>query len=194
MKALRSVLVVAILICFSIICVSQAWSIEPLPIQKQTPLPAQPFRIPQLNKPDLIISSFYGPTSAKVGGAIKGLYVTVKNIGTAPAIGGFRIDIVLSRDEIAPVSPGTVSPTYVEDTLLGGGGSVMTILGDLAPLASRTASLSLNDGAIPKAKPGYFYLCATADVNQTIPEINETNNTKCYQIYISDPIPPPTPK
>ena len=143
--------------------------------------------IPQPKKPDLIISNFYGPSSAAIGGAIKGINVTVKNIGTNVAIGGFRVDIVLSKDTIAPVSPGTVSPVFIEDTLLGGGGSVIIITGDLGPGASRTTVLSLNEGAIPKVPPPWpwtGYLCATADVNKTIIENNEANNTKCYRILI----------
>jgi len=144
-----------------------------------------PRAILQVKKPDLIIGGIAGPSYAKPGGAVKDIKVTVKNIGTAVAAGGFRIDIVLSTDTVAPVKPGTVSPTFVEDTLLGGGGSVITIIGDLAPGASRTTILSLNEGAIPKdTKLGMYYLCATADVMKTIAESNETNNTKCYRISI----------
>lgn len=138
-----------------------------------------------IKKPDLIIDSIVGPSVGQPGGGLSETKVTVKNIGTAVAAGGFRIDIVLSTDTVAPVKTGTVSPTFVEDTLLGAGGSVITITSDLAPGASRTAVISLGAGAIPKdTKPGTYYLCATADVKNTISESNESNNTKCSRIMI----------
>lgn len=141
--------------------------------------------IAQVKKPDLIVEKIVGPSEGQPGGGIKRIDVTVKNIGTAVASGGFRIDIVLSTDTVAPVKPGTVSPTFKEDTLLGAGGSVISVSSDLGPGASGTYAISLGAGAIPKdTKPGTYYLCATVDVMNTILESNEGNNTKCSRIII----------
>jgi subtilase family serine protease len=121
-----------------------------------------PIMLVEILKPDLVISSFYAPTSGTSGGILSGIRVEVRNQGTA-ASGRFRVGAYLSTDitiSTADVFTGwtcTVSAGLPPGTSLQCGGDIR--------VASTIA-------------PGRYYLGIIADDLREVEESNEDNNTR----------------
>ena len=112
----------------------------------------------RVTKPDLDVTAFSGPASAKPGESFT-VSNTVQNVGNAVA-GASRLGLYLSDDSLCTTG----------DTLIG-----RRAVGALAPGASSAASTlaTLPAGAALGAK----FLCGIADDLSAVVESNEGNNT-----------------
>lgn len=112
------------------------------------------------SNPDLVVRAVRGPASA-VPGALVEVDVEVCNEGTAPLTGG-DVKVYVSADS-----------NFGGDVFAG----QTWINATLYPGHCRTESL---DALLPPVSPGAFgpyYLAAIADENNSIPELNEGNNS-----------------
>lgn len=133
-------------------------------------------------KPDLIISHFSAPDSARAGQDIHGAFrLIVKNRGTATAK-NFSIDLVLSKDQNVPVHLATYSANFKDDVLLRGGRSHID---ELRPGQSADVSDKLS-GTIPSDTPsGSYWLGIVVDSAGKVDEAKENNNTSVRRIRIT---------
>lgn len=143
-------------------------------------------------KPDLVVK-LAAPASSVSGFNVgPSLRLIARNIGTATAPGttgvldpgnGYMIDLVLSKDTNVPPGFATVSPTFVEDALLVGARTSVTV--DLPSGISRSYATG---ALIPSDTPtGIYYLCGRIDPGNKVAESNEANNVTCVQIKIKHP-------
>lgn len=124
-------------------------------------------------RPDLIIDSISGPTSATLGDEIL-INTTVRNAGDADA-GQFRVMVYLSRD----------SSLSDDDVTLG--------YGDVPDLAAGKSRQGTAVATIPlNVAPGTYYLVGQADSQNKITEKNKLNNVLAQDATITI-ISPPMP-
>jgi len=117
----------------------------------------------QWNGPDLIETAVGGPTSARRGRRIT-ISDTVQNQGVANTISGFSVGFYLSLDSNNNISPSDI---------------LLTTSRTVSSLAESTGSSGSATVTIPTSVvPGRYYLKASADYNNQIPEGSETNNVK----------------
>ena len=170
---MKPIIIAVVITCFlSLLAATRAAS--PLPVE---------------GLPDLIVE-LSGPPNAKAGRNIgRTIKLIAKNVGAAPAAGslgtldpgaGYRIDYMLSTDEIVPIKFARYSPHFSEDVLLRGGRVSRTV--DLAPSASKQY---LNGAGIPADAPaGDYFICAVIDPGGKVTESNEENNVSCIPIKV----------
>lgn len=126
----------------------------------------------------------------------------VINNGDAPARGtndagtsGYMVDVIISRDNTAPVRFAVYSPTFVEDALLRGGRMSRTAtVAAGARVQFRGPRLMLGTPPFPYDKyqlalptgmtPGNYFVCVQVDPGARIAESNELNNTACHAIRL----------
>ena len=214
MRTRRVVLAVAVLLACAGPSVWPAGDVQvaqlPLP-PKPMPLPRVPLvilrppigigpRLPLPNLPDLMVE-ISGPSQA-VAGTNVNLTMTVRNAGTAVALGTmaapvghfYFIDEVLSTDCDFPVRlavwPGYAGKTrddFVEDMLMEGGRDV--IQENIPPGGLRSYSHPVY---IPKnTPPGVYCIGAVVDPARAVLELREWNNTGCFKLTIAPPGTPP---
>jgi len=112
--------------------------------------------------PDFVITQVQPPASVLRGSAFE-VSVTVCNRGTGG--GSTPVDLVLSADSILSVSRTQLAGF---DALVGGGAF------SLAPGVCETRLLPAS--ANPPGSDGAWFVGAIADVWNSVPELNETNN------------------
>lgn len=136
--------------------------------------------------PNLVITSIVTEKNVYALGETVNCKITVKNIGSAKAIGtlddpakGYMVDAVLSLDAVAPIAFAVVPNPYEyqEDMLVIGGRHSNT-----KTLAPGQEDTYLESFPLPKVmvKPcqlGYVALGAVADPGKKIAETNENDNT-----------------
>lgn len=136
--------------------------------------------------PNLVITSIVTEKTLYAPGETVNCKVTVKNVGSAKAIGtlddpakGYMVDLVLSTDASAPIAYAVVPNPYEyqEDMLVIGGRHSNT-----KTLAPGQEDTYLESFPLPKvmAKPcqlGYVAVGAIADPGKKIAETNENDNT-----------------
>jgi Common central domain of tyrosinase/CARDB len=113
--------------------------------------------------------------------------LTIANQGRGKAPGtldansdGYMVDLVLSSDETLPQGFATFSPTFEEDSLLRGGRVSRTLT--LTPGQTTDARVG---ATIPKdTPPGTYCLGAVVDPGTRIPELDEANNSACFEIEV----------
>lgn len=154
------------------------------------------FSQPQLTAlaPNLIITEVITDKLAYSPGEQVQCKVTIRNVGSAPAVGtlqnanqGYMIDLVLSTDGVAPIVFANVPNPYhyQEDMLVIGGRHSNT--NTLAPGATATFPLTF---PLPSVMPkpcqlGYLALGAVADPGKKVAETNENDNTKFTRFKIT---------
>ncbi len=116
------------------------------------------------NRPDFVVSSVTGPTSARPGQALKAS-VAVCNQGTAP--GGTHVALYLSSDAVIAVPQ---SSSSYSDRLLEVGTT-----STLVPGQCQTLSLA-GSASVPEEGP--YYLGAVVDPGESAPELIEDNNSR----------------
>ncbi|WP_158079855.1 CARDB domain-containing protein [Archangium sp. Cb G35] len=116
------------------------------------------------NRPDFVVASVTGPTSARPGAFITAT-LEVCNQGTQP--GSTMVELFLSQDTVItpPTAPGVPS-----DRPAG-----LTFIDNLAPGQCQTSSVEVDTWP---AEPGDYYLGAIADFPNGIPELIEDNNSR----------------
>lgn len=144
--------------------------------------------------PNLVITNIIAEKPVYVPGEMVKCKVTVKNIGSAKAIGtlddpakGYMVDLVLSTDLSAPVVFAQLPNPYEyqEDMLVIGGRHSNT-----KTLAPGQEDTYLESFPLPKvmAKPcqlGYFAIGAVADPGKKVAEINENDNTHFFRLKLN---------
>jgi subtilase family serine protease len=121
---------------------------------------ASPITVPA----DLIMSAVSTTaTGAAPGGSIS-LSNTAKNQGTSSTNGSFTIGFHLSTN-----------------TIYGDGDDIASVtVRSVGTLAANATSAATTSVVVPASTPiGMYYVCAMADINNTVAETNETNNTLC---------------
>lgn len=117
---------------------------------------------------DLVVTAVSGPTSGRVGTNIA-VSNTIRNQGTGWA-NGAGVGLYLSSDAIITIA----------DIFLGSRGNI-----GLAAGASSSTSTTVT---IPTSvTPGTYYVGAIADHAGTLPETNETNNTRTGNTIVVNP-------
>ncbi len=122
-------------------------------------------------KPDLIIDSISGQTSATLGDEIL-INTTVRNAGDADA-GEFRVMVYLSRDSVMSDDDMTLGYGDVPDLGIG-----------KSRQGTAVATIPLN------VAPGVYYLIAQADSQNKITEKNKGNNVLAQDASITIIAPP----
>ncbi len=119
--------------------------------------------------PDFVVTAVTGPASALLGAPFTA-QVTVCNRGTTPA--STPVDVLLSTDStiVVPVPPTLPLPT--DDTRIG-----FAFTPTLLPGQCVTQAVPVN-AQPPGFTQGAYFLGAIADVNATVRELIETNNSK----------------
>jgi len=123
--------------------------------------------------PDLIMTAVTPNSSQVLAGANFTVTNTEKNIGGATAV-GFVVNFHLSTD--ATYGGG-------DDIILVGTRPGGTLLAGASAAATTTVTVPST------TTPGNYYVCAMADYDFRIPEIDETNNTLCSPTTILVPFP-----
>jgi hypothetical protein len=145
-------------------------------------------------RPNLVITNIVTDKLDYVPGETVNCKVTVKNVGTAKAVGtkddpanGYMVDLVLSTDAMAPIAYAVVPNPYdyQEDMLVIGGRHSNTVT--LAPGAEDTYVESF---PLPKVMPkpcqlGYLAVGAVADPGKKVAESNENDNTRFSRFKIN---------
>ncbi len=143
--------------------------------------------------PNLVITNIVPEKPVYVPGETVNCKVTVKNIGSAKAIGtlddpakGYMVDLVLSTDASAPIAFAVVPNPYEyqEDMLVIGGRYSNT-----KTLAPGQEDTYLESFPMPKviAKPcqlGYVAIGAIADPGKKVAETNENDNTRFVRVKL----------
>lgn len=115
----------------------------------------------------------------------KQISVRVENQGNVPAK-DFFVELILSRDNQAPVKPATFSESFAEDMLLKDGREKVDILN---PGESKTVTFKDSVMIPADTQPDRYYLIAVVDPENSVQEANETNNTFVKFMMISFPPP-----
>ena len=91
------------------------------------------------------------------------------------------IDLVLSSNNVIPVTTAVYNASYSDDVLLKGGREFVASIA-----AGATINVKLNGtNQIPaNTPPGNYYLGVVADGGKTIAELDESNNTGSTSIVI----------
>ncbi len=126
----------------------------------------------------------------------------VINSGDAPARGtneagsaGYMADVIISRDNAAPVRFAPFSASFAEDALLRGGrmsntasiaaGGRVEFRGPRAMLGSPPRPYDKYSLPLPTGMtPGDYFVCVQVDPGARIAESNELNNTACLPIRL----------
>ena len=154
---------------------------------------APPMQPAEPSVADLEITDLGARPSTVEAGQQTTVDLRVSNVGTQTAPGasnnGYVIDLVLSRDSEAPLTPSRLSTTWSEDVLLPGGR--VSSGGDIIPRRFRDFAVTVT---IPDGFPaGRFNVCAVVDPGRTVAEAGEGNNVRCTPLRVTAPVAPPAP-
>jgi hypothetical protein len=152
-----------------------AWSPTPTPTPSPTPTPTPTPTI--ANLPDLIVKHIQVAPAAPVVGQALAVTVTIKNQGTAAAVGLFYSDVYADHE---PTGCNDLGWAYGETS-------------DLAPGDVAILYFTYNDGF---STTGTHFIRAFADSSCQIDESNETNNVNLVRVTVGSattPTPTPTP-